>query len=131
MAVDQLNPCSERSPIPPAARSSRGSPRATRASPSSPRRSHVAAGDLAAPQGARAGRAHLAQPAGDRPAQPPRGGAAARGDRWLAGYREYWDESFERLDELLAALQAGGRPIAIADRTIREGAHHGRDRDHR
>ncbi len=25
---------------------------------------------------------------------------------WLVGYREYWDESYERLDELLAALQA-------------------------
>ena len=24
---------------------------------------------------------------------------------WLARYREYWDESFERLDELLATLQ--------------------------
>jgi DNA-binding transcriptional ArsR family regulator len=24
---------------------------------------------------------------------------------WLAGYREYWDESFDRLDELLAKLQ--------------------------
>ena len=24
---------------------------------------------------------------------------------WLAGYREYWDESYERLDTLLAALQ--------------------------
>ena len=24
---------------------------------------------------------------------------------WLAGYREYWDESYERLDELLASLQ--------------------------
>ena len=24
---------------------------------------------------------------------------------WLLGYREYWEESFERLDELLAALQ--------------------------
>jgi DNA-binding transcriptional ArsR family regulator len=24
---------------------------------------------------------------------------------WLAGYRAYWDESFERLDELLVALQ--------------------------
>jgi DNA-binding transcriptional ArsR family regulator len=23
---------------------------------------------------------------------------------WLAGYREYWDESYERLDTLLAAL---------------------------
>ena len=25
---------------------------------------------------------------------------------WLAGYRDYWEESYERLDELLAALQA-------------------------
>jgi hypothetical protein len=24
---------------------------------------------------------------------------------WLASYREYWEESYERLDELLAALQ--------------------------
>jgi DNA-binding transcriptional ArsR family regulator len=24
---------------------------------------------------------------------------------WLAGYREYWDESFDRLDALLADLQ--------------------------
>ena len=24
---------------------------------------------------------------------------------WLAGYREYWEESYERLDELLIALQ--------------------------
>jgi DNA-binding transcriptional ArsR family regulator len=24
---------------------------------------------------------------------------------WLAGYREYWEESFERLDELLERLQ--------------------------
>ncbi|HEX7005342.1 MAG TPA: metalloregulator ArsR/SmtB family transcription factor [Trueperaceae bacterium] len=24
---------------------------------------------------------------------------------WLARYQEYWDESFERLDELLASLQ--------------------------
>lgn len=26
---------------------------------------------------------------------------------WLAGYREYWEESYERLDALLAALQEG------------------------
>ncbi len=26
---------------------------------------------------------------------------------WLVGYREYWDESFERLDELLLTLQDG------------------------
>jgi DNA-binding transcriptional ArsR family regulator len=24
---------------------------------------------------------------------------------WLGGYREYWEESYERLDELLVALQ--------------------------
>jgi DNA-binding transcriptional ArsR family regulator len=24
---------------------------------------------------------------------------------WLAAYREYWDESYQRLDDLLAALQ--------------------------
>jgi DNA-binding transcriptional ArsR family regulator len=24
---------------------------------------------------------------------------------WLAGYREFWEESYERLDELLASLQ--------------------------
>ena len=24
---------------------------------------------------------------------------------WLAGYREFWEESYDRLDELLAALQ--------------------------
>jgi DNA-binding transcriptional ArsR family regulator len=33
--------------------------------------------------------------------------------RWLARYREYWQESHDRLDELLAALQderTAGRP---------------------
>ena len=67
----------------------------------------VAAGRLAAPQGARGGRAHLAQPSGDRPAQPPRGRAAPRRDRpgWRAT-RRFWDESYERLDALLATLQA-------------------------
>ncbi|MEO8475855.1 MAG: metalloregulator ArsR/SmtB family transcription factor [Actinomycetota bacterium] len=28
---------------------------------------------------------------------------------WLAGYREFWEERYERLDELLAALQAEDR----------------------
>ena len=27
---------------------------------------------------------------------------------WLAGYREYWEESYERLDELLSAMQEEG-----------------------
>lgn len=26
---------------------------------------------------------------------------------WLAGYRDFWEQSYERLDDLLAALQAG------------------------
>jgi DNA-binding transcriptional ArsR family regulator len=29
---------------------------------------------------------------------------------WLAGYREYWAESFDRLDEVLDGLQAGADP---------------------
>jgi DNA-binding transcriptional ArsR family regulator len=36
--------------------------------------------------------------------------------QWLAGYREHWTESFERLDELLASLQDDPK-----------GTHHGRD----
>jgi len=39
---------------------------------------------------------------------------------WLAGYREFWAESFDRLDELLATLQDDPK-----------GAHHGRDDDDR
>jgi DNA-binding transcriptional ArsR family regulator len=26
---------------------------------------------------------------------------------WLVGYRDYWEESYERLDELLASMQSG------------------------
>jgi DNA-binding transcriptional ArsR family regulator len=33
---------------------------------------------------------------------------------WLARYQRFWDESYERLDELLAALQAG-QPAAEHD----------------
>jgi DNA-binding transcriptional ArsR family regulator len=34
---------------------------------------------------------------------------------WLLGYREYWTESYERLDELLASLASapGSAPAAI------------------
>jgi DNA-binding transcriptional ArsR family regulator len=31
---------------------------------------------------------------------------------WLSGYREYWEESYERLDELLATLQEQERSAA-------------------
>jgi len=40
---------------------------------------------------------------------------------WLLGYREYWEESFERLDELLArigAVSPGDQPSA--DPTMEE-----------
>jgi DNA-binding transcriptional ArsR family regulator len=40
--------------------------------------------------------------------------------QWLAGYREFWGESLDRLDELLASLKDDS-----------EGAHHGRDDDDR
>ncbi len=32
--------------------------------------------------------------------------------KWLARYRDYWDESYERLDALLAALQQPGEQDA-------------------
>jgi DNA-binding transcriptional ArsR family regulator len=41
---------------------------------------------------------------------------------WLTGYQRFWDESHERLDELLAALQ--GKPAG-------EGDDHDQDADHR
>ncbi len=35
---------------------------------------------------------------------------------WLAGYRAYWEESYDRLDELLAALQSEStHPSQIPD----------------
>jgi DNA-binding transcriptional ArsR family regulator len=34
---------------------------------------------------------------------------------WLAGYREYWGESFERLDALLADLQGTGTENRSSD----------------
>ena len=40
---------------------------------------------------------------------------------WLAGYREFWEESFERLDELLASLEAEG-PAAGAPSATQEGS---------
>lgn len=36
---------------------------------------------------------------------------------WLVGYREFWQESFERLDELLASLQADGPAVETATAT--------------
>ncbi len=65
------------------------------------------AGHLEAPQGAGGRRPDLPHEAGDGPAQPPRRPAPLRdATEWLVGYREYWEESFERLDALLASLTA-------------------------
>jgi DNA-binding transcriptional ArsR family regulator len=35
---------------------------------------------------------------------------------WLAGYRDFWERSYERLDELLAALQTERTVVAASDR---------------
>src|ERR671925_2287525 len=38
---------------------------------------------------------------------------------WLAGYRDFWEQSYERLEELLTALQANETAIASGDPTER------------
>jgi DNA-binding transcriptional ArsR family regulator len=38
---------------------------------------------------------------------------------WLAGYQRFWDESHERLDELLAALQGERKDEPDRDQTVR------------
>jgi DNA-binding transcriptional ArsR family regulator len=38
---------------------------------------------------------------------------------WLAGYQRFWDESHERLDELLAALQGETKDEPDRDNTVR------------
>ena len=74
----------------------------------------VAAGDLAAPQGARARGADLPHPAGDRPPQPPPGRAAARRPRCGSpDYREYWEAELRAARRAArGAAGAGNRPIA-------------------
>ena len=50
---------------------------------------------------------------------------------WLARYREYWDESYDRLDALLASLQ---RERTTTDPAVPEQgkeSHHDNDPDHR
>jgi DNA-binding transcriptional ArsR family regulator len=50
---------------------------------------------------------------------------------WLARYQRFWDESHERLDELLAALQAGQEDgSAPSSATVKEN-HDEQDLDHR
>ena len=51
---------------------------------------------------------------------------------WLASYREYWEESYERLDELLATLQDDTHTTRTdRTRTDEEGARDGNHTDHR
>jgi DNA-binding transcriptional ArsR family regulator len=45
---------------------------------------------------------------------------------WLAGYQRFWDESHERLDELLAALQGDRNDKPDRDQAVRaKGTDHG------
>ena len=45
---------------------------------------------------------------------------------WLAGYREFWEESYERLDELLSALQEEGDQDTVRSRPRDRGRRKGR-----
>ena len=49
---------------------------------------------------------------------------------WLARYQRFWDESHERLDELLVALQ-GDQESDREDAARGEAHDHGKDADHR
>ena len=51
---------------------------------------------------------------------------------WLARYQRFWDESHERLDDLLAALQTGGQDGPAPHETAtQEGNDDEQDADHR
>jgi DNA-binding transcriptional ArsR family regulator len=56
---------------------------------------------------------------------------------WLARYQRFWDESHERLDDLLAALQADGQDgpgaheTAVHQTAAQEGNDDEQDADHR
>jgi DNA-binding transcriptional ArsR family regulator len=52
-----------------------------------------------------------------------------RATTWLARYQEYWDESFDQLDTLLAVLQDDHTDCIQG--THQKGTHHGKDTDHR
>jgi DNA-binding transcriptional ArsR family regulator len=38
-------------------------------------------------------------------------GPLADATEWLVRYRQFWEDSFERLDALLAELQSGGKQV--------------------
>jgi len=50
---------------------------------------------------------------------------------WLNGYRAYWDESFDRLDTLLKALQRDPTEEPHTDTLQQKGTHSGEPGDHR
>src|SRR5215813_4062413 len=50
---------------------------------------------------------------------------------WLARYQRFWDESHERLDDLLAALQGGTDGTGHGHATRTRGHHDEQDSDHR
>ena len=50
---------------------------------------------------------------------------------WLARYQSFWEESHERLDELLAALQGATDDDDRTSAVRANGKGHGQDRDHR
>jgi len=50
---------------------------------------------------------------------------------WLARYQRFWDESHERLDDLLAALQGGTDGTGHGHATRTGGHHDEQDSDHR
>lgn len=50
---------------------------------------------------------------------------------WLARYQSFWEESHERLDELLAALQGATDDDDRTSAVRAKGKGHGQDRDHR
>ena len=46
---------------------------------------------------------------------PARGVAAREATEWLGGYRRFWEDSFERLDELLEELKDERRATAMTN----------------
>ncbi len=43
-----------------------------------------------------------------------------RASGWIEQYRRFWEESFDRLDEYLAQLQAGDEDAAKGDDSVRD-----------
>jgi DNA-binding transcriptional ArsR family regulator len=63
-------------------------------------------------------RARLISRGRDAQRRPCRLAAAPLGEAvvWLEGYRRFWEESFERLDDLLREMKGAGKPGSRAKR---------------